>query len=157
MLFKKISQFGCFPNSVGDVVRKSSFCKALAAGVFSLSLIGGPAAAAGKSACPAFTSAMIDSAAMVALLAQGNVIVNAKDDITPVVVTECQISKNSGVGVTFRSFTVEVNDDEIFVTGRADLGNGLLSTILRSDGRGETAAVLHACRAQVLQSFVWNQ
>lgn len=149
----KITQFGSSANSVGDVVRKNTLFKALAAGIFSLSLIGGSAAEAGQSrGCPVFNAAMVDAAAMVVNLSR-NVTVSSLIDDPSTGTIECDIQAIFGSS----SFSVEVNDDEVFVSGSSRVGSTIQTRLSSSDRGGLSLRERHACRAQVLRSFVWQQ
>lgn len=149
----KTSQFGSFAHSAGHVVRKNRLFKALAAGVFSLSLIGGSAAEAGQSrGCPVFNAAMVDAAALVVNLGR-NVTVGRVLDEPSTGTIECRIFQTFGSS----TFQVEVNDEEVFVTGRSIVGGSIQTNLSSSDRGGRSLRVRHACRAQVLRSFVWRE
>lgn len=153
ILSSKTTQIGTFPNSGGDVVRKNTFFKALAAGVFSLSLIGGSAAEAGQSrGCPVFNAAMVDAAALVVNLGVNVMVGRVLDDPSTGTI-ECRISQTFGSGI----FAVEVNDDEVFVSGSSRVGSTIQTRLSSSDRGGLSLRERHACRAQVLRSFVWQQ
>ena len=158
-MFSKTTQITTCPNSVGDVVRKNTFFKALAAGVFSLSLISGPAAEAGQSTCPVFNSAMVDAAAVHVPLR--TITFAGSDDVPSTGALFCDLVASFGVS-DFR-FSIEVEDDD----GPSSAGlsvsrteNGQTEIIVNQrgpSGRRLSVAEAHACRAQVLKSLVWNQ
>jgi hypothetical protein len=102
----------------------------LAAAVVGLSVLSAPAAAGGPN-CPAFTTEMVDAAAMAFGLPPG-AMGEARDDGSA---------------------------DEAFVRGQnrtEDEPTINFRTQLRSFAEGLTAGEGHGCRAAVLQSFVWN-
>jgi hypothetical protein len=153
----KTTQISTCPNPVGDVVRNNTFSKALAAGMFALTFMAGTAAEAGPSSCPVFTAAMVDAAAMVVPLADDVAIVTptpVDDPSAPRI--ECRITSRSG-----SSFVVFVQDFSeralVFGSKFSDTLGATITELEASVDEGLTKAELHACRAQVLQSFVWNQ
>ncbi len=125
--------------------------KALALGLLSLALISGPAVAAGPANCPAFNAAMVDAAAMAS-------------DLVNVDPPEILSDNPAGPSISCRFFTdlgffdvaVGVEVGVVAVTGFSEIGGGF-TTRLHSVLVGLTRAEVLACRAQVLQSFVWNQ
>ena len=111
------------------------------------------ALAAGPARCPAFTSEMVDAAAMAYGLGPWVTGTAGDDPATPSLF--CHIE---GIPDPIR-FEVEVNysDDNAFVIGRGlaeDIPN--LDTRLFSIAEELTLSEKHACRAAVQNSFVWR-
>lgn len=108
--------------------------------------------------CPVFTAAMVDAAAMVVELADDPSIFVSAFDEPSTAFLNCSITRLIGETVSKR-FSVDVNDDEegdVQVSASSRIG-GVFNRILGSSARRLSVAELHACRAQVLQSLVWNQ
>ena len=128
-----------------------------AAAVVGLSVLSAPAAAGGPN-CPAFTTEMVDAAAMAFGLPPGTM-GEARDDVrAPSIYCRFERPPSAGGGL----FVVDVNDgsaDEAFVRGEnrtEDEPTINFRTQLRSFAEGLTTGEGHGCRAVVLRSFVWN-
>ena len=109
-------------------------------------------------ACPVFTAAMVDAAAMVVDLKDDPSISVFAFDEPSTAFLNCSIARSLGE-TDFKRFSVDVNDDEegdVQVSGSTIIG-GVFNRVLASSARRLSVAELHACRAQVLQSLVWNQ
>ena len=142
---------------------KVTFFKVLALGLLPLALISGPADAAGRSGCPAFNSSMVDAAALASRISGSlpGVFVDgfAEDEPeTPLII--CQFGFSSSFSGVRGAFAVRVGVTEdgmqAELSGFHDTDfeeRTLLETFITNLTIGQ----LHACRAEVLQSFVWNQ
>ncbi len=109
-------------------------------------------------ACPVFTAAMVDAAAMVVDLKDDPSISVFSFDEPSTAFLNCTITRSIS-GSDFKRFSVDVNDDEegdVQVSGSTIIG-GVFNRVFASSARRLSVAELHACRAQVLQSLVWNQ
>ena len=140
---------------------KTTIFKALALGLLSHALISGPADAQGAAGCPAFNASMVDAAMMATNISPGGEFLdetsNAADNPWEPSIS-CFIRTDSFTD-TFSVFVGADQTEEgnvVFVEGTSV--NAGDTTLLRTLSGGPiTEAQLHACRAQVLQSFVWNQ
>ena len=101
-----------------------------------------------------FNTAMVDAAAMAILLGRNVGPPTSVIDDPSSGTIECRLEMTTGS--VSRRFTVEVNDDEVFVSA-ISIAPTFNSILQSSDRGGLSVGELHACRAQVLQSFVWNQ
>ena len=118
-----------------------------------------PAAAGGPPHCPAFTTGMVDAAAMAFGLDPGivNFIVEVDDDPNASsLVCDIETQFNNG------RFLVVVNTSsfphEASVLGQhREEADDPLSAQLFSFAEGLSSSQEHACRAAVLKSFVWNK
>jgi hypothetical protein len=126
--------------------------------VVGLSVFSAPAGAGGPD-CPAFTTEMVDAAAMAFRLPPGTM-GEARDDVRgPSIYCRFERPPSAGGGV----FVVDVNDtnaQEAFVLGQnrtEDEPTINFRTQLASFADGLSTGQGHGCRAAVLQSFVWNQ
>jgi len=106
----------------------------------------------GASACPAFTSAMVDAAAMALKLYSGIGGITAEDDPTEPFIF-CQIDEGG-----FNGFRVEVNDSDAFVWGwgQRESSSTDFDTQLYSEAEQLSLGQMRACRAAILKSFVWK-
>lgn len=127
------------------------------AAVVGLPVLSVPAAAGGPN-CPAFTSEMVDAAAMAFGLPPGSM-GQARDDATaPSICCRFERPPSAGGGL----FLIDVNDgtaQEALVLGRNRTeGEPQINfrTQLSSFAEGLSTGEGHGCRAAVLQSFVWN-
>ena len=123
---------------------KTIIFKALALGLLSHALISGPAEAAGPASCPAYSASMVDAAALHALLDDITSILAEDDPSVPTVA--CQIFTNFG------SFLVAVFSGTATVAGSNTSGG-----FVGNESTGLTRGQEHACRAQILQTWVWNE
>lgn len=129
---------------------KTKIFKALAIGFLSHTLFSGPADAA-DSACPVFTSAMIDATAMVAGLLDVQEPVAIRDESKPTDLF-CVFFTNSGDG----AFLISVGLGEARVFGATDEATYRDDESI-AESNSLTPQQEQDCRKQVLQSFVWNQ
>ena len=135
---------------------KTRIFKALALVFLSHTLISGPADAAGPASCPAFTAAMIDATALVMELREDVALAGklSADPATPAIACALTLGLSLGRG----EFDVEVGAGVARVRATS---RGLTSEfgpiVLHARRDDLTPRQEHACRAQVLQSFVWNQ
>ena len=108
----------------------------------------------GASACPAFTSAMVDAAAMAFKLYPGVHVIAEDDPTIPSIF--CQIDSQGVNG-----FRVEVNDPELYYAfvmgwGRRESSSNDFDTQLYSEAEQLSWGQMRACRAAILKSFVWK-
>lgn len=129
-----------------------------AAAVAGLSVLSAPAAAGGPN-CPAFTTEMVDAAAM-ALGLPPEAMGEARDDVSaPSIYCRFERPPSAGGGL----FVIDVNDGgthEALILGQnrtEDEPESNFRTQLYSFAEGLTTGEKHGCRAAVLQSFVWNR
>ena len=101
--------------------------------------------------CPAFNSTQVDATMMAINISQIDPLGIVTVDFPSDPFLECVITTDEN-----NDFLVAVGDrgegNEVLLLG--ELGGG---AILRTRVQGLTTAELHACRAQVLGTFVWNQ
>ena len=113
----------------------------------------GRALAGGSANCPAFTTEMVDAAAMAYGLGPGVTGTAGDDPATPSIF--CHLE-----GVPYPiSFKVEVNysaDDAIVIGRGLTEAELLLDTRLFSYAEQLTLSEKHTCRAAVQSSFVWK-
>ena len=113
------------------------------------------AIAGGPSACPAFTTGMIDAAAMAFGLSPGAGLSVAVEDDPNTPSISCII-----VEALPNIFELEVNSSDpysAFVRGQhAQEGGDNLNAELFSYGEQLSVGQMHACRAVILRSFVWK-
>ena len=126
---------------------------ALALALLPQVLISGSAVAAGPGRCPVFNAAMVDAAALVSVLYLVDPPASISDDPSiPALI--CRFDTMNG------DFHVNVNlspsPAEAFVEASNSL-NTDHETIVFATEDGLTDGELHACRAQVIQTLVWNQ
>ena len=131
---------------------KTTIFKALALGLLSNAWVSG--AAAGTN-CPAFNTAMVDATYMAADVSGPVVSVEAMDDPSGGTI-ECTLVTDGG-----GDFIVSVTTGDIELVAHHPDGAGdeteLRTRILLDEEEFFTPTQLHACRGEVLQSFVWNQ
>ena len=131
-------------------MKKPGIFKAVALGLLSLTVIGGPQVAEGAPTCIAFNAGMVDAAATAADMVFVENIDASDDPALPSI--RCQIDTADG------SFGVQVNSPPAM--SAAVFGSNTTSgdeTFVRAGAEDLTPAQLHACRAVVLQTFVWNR
>ena len=130
--------------------------KDLALGLASVALLTGPAGASPN--CPAFNAGMVDATMMVLDLSQMEPIVPfdlVDSPSEPFIL--CQFVDAANPPSFFRVFVgVPVGEVEGEAEVRGDRRDGT-DNQLRTIAFDLSTAQLHACRAQVLQSFVWNR
>ena len=136
---------------------KTRLFKALVIGLLSLAVFGEPASASEpRTSCPAFTAAMIDATALVMELREDVALAGkpSADPATPDIACALTLGLSLGRG----EFDVEVGAGVARVRATS---RGLTSEfgpiVLHARRDDLTPRQEHACRAQVLQSFVWNQ
>ena len=117
--------------------------------LLSILSLSGPAIAGGGG-CPAFTSAMVDAAWLAIEYSQPEPPVGGAIDNPSVPTIGCQLTNDVG-----NQFSVGVGSGVALLEGNA--ANSPVPTLLRTRVDNLTKAEQHACRAQVLSSFVWNQ
>ena len=111
----------------------------------------------GVSACPAFTSAMVDAAALASHLWSPRAFVNAEDDPTTPSIF-CHIAECESCG---NDFIVEVNflnpgQASVSAVGAAEGGTYPYDTQLLIGSEQLSLGQIQACRKVILKSFVWN-
>ena len=113
------------------------------------------AIAGGNSACPAFTTEMVDAAAMAFGLTPDRAVTISVGDDPSVPTIYCNI-----VGApSIDRFDLEVNSSMTYVYGghRAEEDPPLdFSAELFSYGEQLSVSQMHACRSAILRSFVWR-
>ena len=108
----------------------------------------------GASACPAFTSAMVDAAAMAFGLSSQRVNFTAGDDPTTPEIF-CHAVSDGGAD----NFILEVNYSEpnwVVVWGWSAREGEPGETELFSEAEQLSSSQMRACRAAILKTFVWN-
>ena len=131
------------------VMLKTRIFKALALGLLSYAFFSGPAAA-GPSSCPAFSAGMVDAVAL-------------RAGLTEPILGHSAASDNPLGPSMWCDFATGVGSFYISVSGGAGSLVVLRSMVLSSGVEieifvdGMTTGEVHACRSQVLQSFIWNQ
>ncbi len=130
---------------------KTTIFKALALGLLSYAWVSGAAAATN---CPAFTTAMVDATYMAADVSGPLISVNAMDESSGGLISCSLVTDGGG------DFIVSVTTNDIELVGHHPDGAGdeteLRTRVLLEDPELFTSAQLHACRGEVLRSFVWN-
>ena len=117
--------------------------------LFSVLSVSGPAMARGGG-CPAFTSAMVDAAWLAIDYSQPEPPFGGAIDNPSEPRIGCQLTNDAG-----NVFTVGVDDGVAGVEGRSNQFD--TPTLLRTRIENLTKGEAHACRAQILASFVWSQ
>ena len=138
---------------------KTFIFRAMALGLLSTLVSIGPVAYGGSRTCPAFTAGMVDASALLMFLDPDEVVVAIVRDNPADASIACELSSTE----TDRTFSVGVGDG-LGCTGlekRAfilvqEVNNGPF-VIHAVSPNCIPAGQAHACRAEVLQSFVWNQ
>ena len=130
------------------IVRKLNTAASFLSLLFILS-ISGPDMARGGG-CPALTSAMVDAAWLAFEYSQPEPPVGGAIDDPSEPIIGCQLTSEVGEQVT-----VSVGDGEALLFGHGQ--NSPTPTYLRTRVFNLTRSEQHACRAQVLTSFVWSQ
>ena len=118
--------------------------------LFSLSFGSGHAVARGNGGCPALTSAMVDAAWLAIDYSQPEPPFGGAVDDPSEPRIACQLTNDAG-----NVFIVGVADGVAGVEGRSNQVD--TPTLLRTRVDNLTKAEAHACRAQILASFVWSQ
>lgn len=133
-------------------MRKTKIYKLLPIVVGGLALAAWSTIEAAPDGCPAFTSEMIDAAALAMRIDNLDFVDTAFDDsTTPEMV--CHIG-----GESEATLTVEVNENgshEARVTGFFIGTQG--RTVLEASASGLSVAEQQACRKEVRRSFIWKQ
>jgi len=131
---------------------KTITLNSLVLGILSLALISMPAYANGNGGCPAFNASMVDAAMLAADLSQVDPLFGGAEDSPKDASIMCWWAADGGGG-----FVVEVGNGEAQVIGLAPTPGDGETGKLRTAVFDLSQAQQHACRAQVLQSFVWKQ
>lgn len=120
--------------------------------LLSLALMAVPAYAANGGGCPAFNAGMVDAAMLTADLSQIDPLEGFAEDSPMDGTIACGwVADGDG------AFIVEVGNGEAQVIGLAPTPGDGETGKLRTAVFDLTPAEQHACRAQVLRSFVWQQ
>ena len=134
--------------------------------VLSFTLIAVPAYAAEGGGCPAFNAGMVDAAMLATDYSQQNQLIGGAEDspadasIVCFWETDADASFFVRVGICEGECGSGAGKGEAQIIGISpdDLAPGVdYSTLLRTRVFNLTPAQQRACRAQVLQSFVWKQ
>jgi hypothetical protein len=137
----------------------------LIAGLLLFALIALPAYASGGN-CPAFNSSMIDAAFLATDFSQQNPLVGSAEDSPADARIACYLETDAEavfllfVGICEGECGAGAGKGEAQLIGLSpdDMAPGAdYSTQLRTRVFSLTRAEQHACRAQVLASFTWNQ
>jgi len=120
-----------------------------------LALIGGSANASDAGGCPAFNASMVDAAMLAADLSQIDPLVGAAQDSPKDGTIICYWETNVSDGLK-GWFYVQVEDGVAQVIGNEPYATSEVATA-RTAVFDLSPAQQHACRAQVLKSFVWQQ
>ncbi len=130
-------------------MRKTINFKALALGLLLHALISGPAYAQKSATCPAFNAALVDMAGLTSFLQNvESPIVIMDDPKTPQL--ECEFFTSIGF---FEARVRGIEGDASIFGGNTFVDD----TQVGSGQAGLTQRELHACRAQIIQSWVWNR
>ena len=117
-----------------------------------LTFIGDQAYAEDGRGCPVFNASMVDAAMLAADLSQVDPLLGGAEDSPVDASIMCWWAADGGGG-----FVVEVGNGEAQVIGLAPTPGDGETGKLRTAVFDLSPAQQHACRAQVLQSFVWKQ
>ena len=140
--------------------------KALALALLPLTLFAAPVYASDGGGCPAFNSGMVDAAMMATDYSQQDPLIGGAQDSPAAASIVCFWETDADASFFVRVGICEgecgsgagKGEAQIIGISPDDLAPGVdYSTLLRTRVFNLSRAQQHACRAQVLQSFVWQQ